>query len=240
MPMNRLFVPTLGPTDWRRLLVDPQTQWEPKHSALELAVCWESSRHLDRGIPTEVAKALDRVPELSGASLIIGFPERQVALDDLGRPSHNDLWALLRIGERLASLAVEAKAGEPFDVLVGDWLAAANSRSAKPARLAGLLDRLGIKGTPVEALRYQLLHRAVSALLEAERFRADLALMLVQSFNEEADRGSWGDFERFGRALGVEVRESEFVRVQKPTAVPLYLGWVTSEPASEARLRDAV
>lgn len=49
--MNRLFVPTLGPADWRRLLADPVTQWERYKSALEMAVCWDVARDLQRGVP---------------------------------------------------------------------------------------------------------------------------------------------------------------------------------------------
>ena len=27
--MKRIFVPTMGPSDWRRLLADPEKQWKP-------------------------------------------------------------------------------------------------------------------------------------------------------------------------------------------------------------------
>ena len=85
--MNRLFVPTLGPTDWRRLLADPETQWEPLKSALEMAVCWEGARKLLRGIPPEVANALDSESELRGADLLIGVPEHKVPFEGGGHPS---------------------------------------------------------------------------------------------------------------------------------------------------------
>lgn len=238
--MQRLYVPTLGPTDWRRLLVDPANQSEPKHSALEMAVCWESARLSTRGLPNEVAAALDASPDLYGASLVIKLPEHAVAIDSGGRPSHNDLWALLRADRGFISLAVEAKAGEPLDDLVVNWLAKANLRSAKPARLAGLLSQLGIAGAEVGHLRYQLLHRTVSALLEAVRFRTEIAAILVHSFNRKADDESWADFRRFGDVLGASVTEGRFVRASAVTNVPLYLGWLSSAPADEERLRAAV
>jgi len=40
--MSRLFVSTLGPTDWRWLLADPAIQWERYKSALKMAECREA------------------------------------------------------------------------------------------------------------------------------------------------------------------------------------------------------
>ena len=48
--MNRLYVPTMGPSDWRRLLADPKRQWREKRSAYEAAVAWESARSSARKI----------------------------------------------------------------------------------------------------------------------------------------------------------------------------------------------
>jgi hypothetical protein len=238
--MQRLFVPTLGPTDWRRLLVDPLKQWEPDRSALEMAVCWESARDDDRGLPLEVRLALDATPALADAALVIGLPEHAVEFDGVGRPSHNDLWALLRTPAQFVSLSVEAKAGESLAELVEDWLENASKRSAKRARLAGLQALLGNPDTDVGHLRYQLLHRTVSALVEAARFRTGIAAMLVQSFNRKKDSQSWDDFCRFGEIMQAEVAEGRFVRAEVTTSVPLYLGWVSCEPADRDRLRAAV
>src|SRR4051812_263212 len=105
--MNRLYVPTLGPTDWRRLLAEPGTQWQPKQSALEMAVCWESARHTARGLPREVEQAIDSTPALSGAELVLGLPEHKVSFEGGGHASQNDLWALLRRGDELLSMAIE-------------------------------------------------------------------------------------------------------------------------------------
>src|SRR5882724_4018904 len=99
--MNRLFIPTLGPTDWRRLLADPVTQWERYKSALEMAVCWEAARDLPRGLPPEVASALDTESQLRGAQLLVGLPEHKVPFEGGGHPSQNDLWALLGVDKDL-------------------------------------------------------------------------------------------------------------------------------------------
>jgi hypothetical protein len=238
--MNRLFVPTLGPTDWRRLLADPVTQWERFKSALEMAVCWEAARDLDRGLPPEVAAALDTVPQLRGAHLLIGLPEHKVSFEGGGHPSQNDLWALLRADSGLASIAVEAKAGEKLDDIVKDWLLRDGKRSRKPERLAGLQRRLGIAAADVSHIRYQLLHRTASALKEAERFDARMAIVLVQSFNWLADKQSWMDFVQFGDVMGATVKEGRLVESPRSTAVPLFMGWVTSQPADLERFSAAV
>ena len=238
--MNRLFVPTLGPTDWRRLLADPTTQWEPLKSALEMAVCWESARNTPRGIPDEVAGALDVAPQLRGAHLLIGLPEHKVPFEGGGHPSQNDLWALLRVRNELISLAVEAKAGEKLDDSVRDWLPKDNQRSRKPERLTSLKAWLGIPETDVAHLRYQLLHRTASALKEAERFGAKMAVVLIHSFNRVADEESWQDVLRFGEVMGVAIEEGSVTLSPRPTTVPLFIGWVTSQPANLERLSAAV
>lgn len=238
--MNRLYVPTLGPTDWRRLLADPGKQWEPRKSALEMAVCWESARRSSRGLPKEVAAALDSTPALQGAELVLGLPEHQVSFEGGGHASQNDLWALLRTGDRFISMAVEAKAGEKLDELVKDWLLKTGKRSRKPERLAALQKRLGITERDVSEIRYQLLHRTGSALKEAERFRAGIAVVLVQTFNREADQASWNDCMRFGELLGTELCEGTFSLVGVDVGIPLYIGWVSSPPAGLDRLQAAV
>lgn len=242
--MNRLYVPSLGPTDSRRLLADPDKHWKPQHSALELAVAWEAVRKdKKRGMPASVCAAIDSVAELRGASLVIGLPEHVVDIEGGGHGSQNDLWALLRVGSSFVSMTVEAKAGEALDDLVSVWLTKKSSetgKSNKPVRLGALQWALGIADVDVDSLRYQLLHRAVSALLEAERFSARYAVMLVQSFNDAADRESHEDFGKFASVMEAEVSTGRIAKVGRVTAVPLYIGWVPTPEATIDTLRDAV
>jgi len=205
-----------------------------------MAVCWEAAKHSDRGFPPEVLATIDSFPELTGAHLLIGLPEHQVSFEGGGHPSQNDLWALLRVGDDLVSMAVEAKAGEPLDEVVRDWLPKEGERSRKPVRLSALQRRLGIKGADLADIRYQLLHRTASALREAERFCARWAVLIVQSFNRPADETSWTDFVRFGDLMGARVSEGRLVRSSRSTGVPLLIGWVTSMPADLKRLQAAV
>jgi hypothetical protein len=245
--MNRLFIPSLGPTDWRRLLADPAIQWKRYKSALEMAVCWEAARESERGLPPEVAETLDSIDQLRGAELLIGLPEHKVSFEGGGHPSQNDLWAILRVGRELVSMAVEAKAGEALGDIVKDWLSKDSKhsgknrdRSGKPDRLNDLNRRLAISDADVSLIRYQLLHRTASALKEAERFGARTAVMLVQSFNRAQDEESWKDFAEFGRIMGVAAKEGVLAQSPRATDVPLFIGWVTSQPADMARLSAAV
>ena len=47
--MKRIYVPSTGPDNWRRLLADPSTQWETGFSAKALAYCWEAAEGLPHG-----------------------------------------------------------------------------------------------------------------------------------------------------------------------------------------------
>src|SRR5438105_13788719 len=109
--MNRIFVPTSGTSDWRRLLADPARHWVQGRSALELAVAWEEASKTPRGLPAAVAQLLDSHPQFRGATLLLAIPEHKVQLDGGGHDSQNDLWALLRAPVGLLSVTVEAKAG---------------------------------------------------------------------------------------------------------------------------------
>ncbi len=238
--MNRLFVPTLGPSDWRRLLADPDKQWVRYKSALEMAVCWEAARESARGLPPEVAATLDTAAKVRGAELLIGLPEHKVSFEGGGHPSQNDLWALLRVGRELMSMAVEAKAGENLARIVKDWLPKDGERSGKPERLNALKRQLGIPDADVSLIRYQLLHRTASALKEGERFGAQSAIVLLQSFNREQDKESFKDFTQCGHLMGVTVTEGVLAQSPRPTEVPLFIGWVTSQPADLDRLSAAL
>lgn len=238
--MPRIYTPSLGPTDWRRLLADPMKHWKQGKSALELAVSWEAARNNGRGLPPEIASAIDTVVALRGADLLICFPEHQVHLDGGGHPSQNDLWALLRTSTGNASLALEAKAGEPFDNLVKDWLPDGEQNSRKPQRLAALQSILGINGKDVSRIRYQLLHRTASALLEAKRFQAESAILIVQSFKRIEDEESWKDFNTFCQLLDVSPVEGVLHQALVKANIPLYVGWVSSQPADARLLGTAI
>lgn len=236
--MRRLFVPTFGPSDWRRLLADPETQWRHSKSAFESAVAWESARGDPRGLPPDLAGLLDTSDAFRGATLLLGLPEHQVSLDGGGHASQTDFWALLDAPIGVTSVAVEAKAGETFDKPVSQWLADASPKSGKPARLRQLCGVLEIDEAASQDCRYQLLHRPVTAILEAKRFRLRTALFLVQAFGPNDE--SFADYRHWARLLGVSGDASGIDHVGTRGGVDFWTAWLRVDPASDATVRGAV
>lgn len=236
--MTRLFVPTMGPSDWRRLLGNPRTQWRAEKSAFECAVAWEAVRRSSRGLPPDIEDVLDSKAEFLGSRLLFGVPEHRVELEGGGHASQTDLWALITSPIGVCSVAVEAKAGEPFDDTVRDWLARPPRINGRTTRLEQLCGILQLEPEAVHPLRYQLMHRPVAAILEAQRFRLSSALFLVHAFGDNSD--SLSDFEEWASALGVRGAENQLTRVGQRGGVDLWIGWVSSHPADDDTIRRAV
>ena len=95
--------------------------------------------------------------------------------------SQNDLFALMRVGDRTVACTVEGKVEEPFDMPMKSWLQ--NASDGKRERLTFICDLLGLELPLPETIRYQLLHRVASAIIEAKTVqdrprRHDRALVL--------------------------------------------------------------
>lgn len=76
-------------------------------------------------------------------------------------------------------------------------------------------------------MRYQLLHRTASAIIEAHRFNAAHAVMLVHSFSQT---GEWfGDYAEFVCLMGGDAAEGRMVSVGSRSGVSLYLAWVRGD-----------
>jgi hypothetical protein len=244
--MRRLFVPTFGPSDWRRLLANPETQWRASKSAYECAVAWEAARMTPRGLPPDLISLFDSTDEFRGASLLLGVPEHQVQLPGGGHASQTDFWALIDAPIGVCSLALEAKAGEHFDDLVGDWLPTPTEDatnltkrpSGKPLRLKHLCEVMELRERDAIACRYQLLHRPVAAIREAKRFRLRTALFLVHAFGDNSE--SWKDYERWAGFLSVTVAENSIHRLGTRDGIDLWLGWLNSSSAGDPTVRAAV
>jgi len=78
---------------------------------------------------------------------------------------------------------LEGKASETFGNTLETWLKGASA--GKQQRLQYLCDALGLKEQPPMHIRYQLLHRLASAVIEARRIDARYAMMVVHSFSPE-------------------------------------------------------
>jgi hypothetical protein len=218
----RLHVPVREPEDVVRHLGGQEEHWKEGRSAHALATAWFAAN----AIPPRVAAVLRGHPDFASAELIDAFFERQVDLGSEGRPSQTDLLAITGIGDRIAIVAVEGKAGETFGDLVKQWL---DGSDGKERRLDGLCEILGLSREAAMPLRYQLLHRSASAILEAQRYRAKTAALLVHSFSD--DEVGFRDFTALVTAIGFKKPRSDIL--MGPVVldgVGFYAGWVQDEP----------
>ena len=183
-------------------------------------------------MPHAVRVVVETDPAFFHAVLFRAVFEKQTVLDALGRPSQTDVLALLRTPSGRAVLGIEAKVDETFGPLVVDW---DNGSPGKRQRLAGLVEQLGLEKNIVGSLRYQLLHRTVATLLEAEREKAVDAAMVVQSFSPAATRVGFSDFQAFAAVLGIPIDQpGKLSRPIERGGVMLRLGW------AEDRVRERV
>lgn len=159
--MGAIFKPTSGPEDWRELLAKPEKHWRTEYSAKALAHCWEKAE----AFPPEVFQLFQESedPACRNIKYLLAFPEWRVSLPGGSQPSQNDLFVLGRTENGLVIIMIEGKVSEPFGETLEEWLAEASP--GKNQRLDFLQMQLGLTGIP-ETIRYQLLHRTASALIE--------------------------------------------------------------------------
>jgi hypothetical protein len=156
---------------------------------------------------------------------VLAVPEFKVPLPGGGRASQNDLFLLGRSRSGPVSVMVEGKVSESFGPTIAEWLVDASSQ--KQERLSFLLQTVGLRTKPNGTSRYQLFHRAASAILEGERYRAAAAVMLVHSFSRE--RACWPDYESFLRLFDVRAEANTIQRLAGAQSVPLFAAWVLGD-----------
>lgn len=226
----RIYAPAAGLQTWRNGLADPETQWVRTKSAFETAVFWEVGARGPRGLHSRLIDLLDQEDLLKQSELVASFPEHRVRLPGGSTASQSDVWAILSTPRGLVSVAVEGKAGETFGGTVGEWRTAPSEGKMK--RLAFLCEHLGLADGVSDSIRYQLLHRTVSAILEADRIGAIAAAVIVLSFTEDAK--SKDDFCAFGTCLRTDVVAGRLCRATAPSRRPLFLGWLDVPPCTDA------
>ena len=174
------------------------------------------------------------VPGVHDAEMLLGIPEHPTNLPGGGYPSYTDLFVLAKCSDGLITMAVEGKVRETFGEVIDKWLHRDENDANRRVRLEGLCGILDLEVADVLGLRYQLLHRTAAALIEADRFSASTAVMLVHSFSPEQE--GLGDTVAFGTAMGVSVESGQLVDVGMRSGSRLLLGWLISpvKPPSEA------
>lgn len=223
--MPRILSFTSGPSDWQALLADPDKHWRTGFSARTLAHCWEASP----GFPPEVAVAFEQTadPLLTNLTPLLAVPEFKVPLPGGRRASQNDIFVLARSSGGAVCIMVEGKVNEPFGPDLGEWRRDASSGKAE--RLRFLLSTVGLTAPPSDDIRYQLLHRAASAVITADQYRAVAAVILVHSFSEQ--RTGWSDYQAFLRLFNVTAVPGNVQGLKSGSTIPLFAAWVSGDCA---------
>jgi hypothetical protein len=197
--------------DWRPIVGD--RNWVPLHSAYELAHKWHGG-----GFPPAVQASLANVPFEVLRTLTINycFVEKPVFLDSYAAPSCTDIMVYCSNGANdRVIIGVEGKALEEFGPRIHLWIEGnGTSRSGRVRRLKFLNEALGIQIPPHSPLRYQLLHRTVSVLMECALHGAMACVVLVHSFAPEtaAQQPNWNDYATFVQLLGVPVPQPDTIQ----------------------------
>ena len=227
--MAKFYVPTEGVESWRKLLAEPDKHWKKGYSARALAYCWEEAQDF----PKSVNKVFNKSPYdlFHSIEFLIGIPEHKVPLPGGITESQNDIFVLAKSGNELISIAVEGKVKEEFGPRVRKKRE--DTSPGVKERLDYLSKLLNIADKDLDHIRYQLLHRTASALIEAERFCAPHALMLVHSFSQKNKR--FDDYAAFVGLYGIEAELNTIHYVGKVSGKELYLAWVKGEAKYLAR-----
>jgi hypothetical protein len=218
--MKRIFVPTVSGSDWQRLLGKPGLHWKSGRSAMSAAACWEES---EPELPREISDVLEASGDKSLTSLemLVAIPEWEVELPGGDRPSQTDVLAITRNELGLVVLGVEAKVDEPFGPTLGEKKEDASEGQLE--RISYLEHVLGCASSLDDSIRYQLLHRTVSAILTARSFHAGIAVMLVHSFSPDSQ---WReDFEAFAAAIGGNRLTDDLLEIELSETPRLIIGW---------------
>ena len=216
--MSKIYIPATSAEQWKQLLADPEKHWRQGYSARTLANCWQEAD----GFPTEIKATLSASPYFHDIEMLLAIPEHQVSLPGGSRPSQNDIWVLARAGNNLVSIAVEGKVSESFGPTIQEWRK--DSSPGKDKRLTYLCNELGLVLSLPDGLRYQLIHRTASAIIEAKRFNASHAVMLVHSFSQSDE--CFQDYADFVSLFGGVVSVNRLVSVGARGTVSLHFAWV--------------
>ena len=90
-------------------------------------------------------------------------------------------------------------------------------------RLSFLLEKLALSETKADDVVYQLVQRTASAVVEAGRFNAKYAVMIVQSFSLKDSH--YEQFEKFVNAFNKSPKIGELVEISTYNDIRIFVGW---------------
>lgn len=217
------FYPIKSPEEWQKLLAKPDKHWRTGYSAKALAYCWQEAGDF----PETVRKVFKNsgIKLFHNVELLLAFPEYKVPLPGGRRASQSDIFILAKGDGQLIAITVEGKVNEPFGETVAEWRGQGDG--GKERRLDYLCRMFELDKDKVNGIRYQLLHRTASALIEASKFNAPNALMMVHSFSKTNE---WiEDYSQFLALFGVKGELDSLVFARNLKGVNLYLAWIKGE-----------
>ncbi|MFC1991709.1 DUF6946 family protein [Chloroflexota bacterium] len=222
--MSKIYIPASNPEDWKSLLAKPERHWRTGYSAKALAYCWQEANGFPECVETVFKKS--GIELFQNVELLLAFPEYEVPLLGGRQPSVNDVFILARGNNQLISITVEGKVAEPFDKTIAEWRL--RSSEGKKARLKFLCEELQLEKDQIDHVRYQLLHRTASAIIEAKKFNAQNALMMVHSFSQSDE---WfEDYSQFLALFGLNgVMPDSLVLPKNINGIDLYFSWVKGD-----------
>lgn len=225
--MSKFYIPASNPEDWKSLLADPDKHWKTGYSAKALAYSWQEAEDFPRSVKKVFKNSNIAVFEDIG--MLLAFPEYKVPLPGGRRASQNDIFILAKGNNQLISIAVEGKVDESFGELIADWKL--KDGGGKKERLEFLCEVLQLEMNQIDHIRYQLLHRTASAVIEAKKFNAENALMLVHAFKKTKENydQSFRDYSQFLGLFDVEGKPDSIVSGGNINGIDLYFGWVRGE-----------
>ena len=183
----------------------------------DLAARWQAAD----GFPPEIAQLLKSHEGTRSATMLLGVPEHRVRLAGGARAAQTDLWALARTTQGLLSIVVDQDGAHKTDALARE----SPSASVHEQTDIAVRSLLEIDRESELAIGSQFFHRTACALIEARRFFATGAAVIVHSFSGR--RESFLEFQSFVALLnGLLRRPGELVRVPPREGIDLYFGWV--------------
>ena len=188
---------------------DRRHHYRDGYSMAEAAKCWVQAS----------GRLPDRIVGITGAHVLTAAHFEYEVVVWGGGKSTSDIMAFVPEGV----IAVEAKARESFDHEVHAWEKAGTNERSRANR-SSVIDRyaeaLSISREALLPIRYQLLHRTLSAALTARKYGLKQAWMVVQSFApldcDERHRNR-ADFERYLALVGT---------APLLMGIPVQLAWI--------------
>ena len=214
------YTPAFNLERWKMMLPDPEKRWEDNGPVQRLARAWANAKDL----PPKVRETFERCgdDQLRELKMLLKIPEHPVALDDADHPAMNDLFVLARSDSSLFTIMVAGAGNESFGPTVAEW----QEGDGTAKRLDVLMETLALrKREALNAIRVEWLLRAASAVVEAKRYHAGHAMLLVHSFGD--DDAPFGEFADFLGLYGLKAEINAMAAVQV-NGVTLHLGWVSA------------